>query len=312
MAKDINRRNFLKASSGFGLVAVGSYLDVRPAAADAQESLVIVEPRPGLRGAMMPVHFGQPDWPQPWPDPRGESHYHDVTGIAVSYLTDREQLSQYLPRPFELEGPPVVTVAYSMNRDITWLAGGHYNIVAVTVRARYPGNVDDVSGAYALAMWENLTDPILTGRELQGIPKTYGDIEDHRVFDGVWTTTLSVRGKTFLDLAASELTAMEPGPLQQLNAESSKRTLLGWKYIPNETGSGPVVSYATEFPISARHASAWSAKGHLKWYPQTWRENPMQAHIANAFHALPVKEIVGCLVSKSSTTLHTGKVRRLR
>jgi hypothetical protein len=38
----------------------------------------------------------------------------------------------------------------------------------------------------------------------------------------------------------------------------------------------------------------------------------MQAHIANALHALPVKEIVACLVSKSSTTLLAGKVRRLR
>lgn len=307
-----NRRNFLKASSTLGLVAVGSQLDVRQAAAETQDSLVTVEPRPGLRGSMMPVHFGQPDWPQPWPDPRGESHYHDVTGIAVSYLTDGERLSQYLPRPFELEGRPVVTVAYFMNRAITWLAGGHYNVVAVTVRARYAGNVDDVSGAYALAMWENLTDPILTGRELQGLPKTYGDIEDHRVFDGVWTTTLSVRGKTFLDLAASDLRTMEPERLQQLNTESSKRTLLGWKYIPNETGSGPVVSYATEFPMPARYTEAWSATGRLKWYPQTWRENPMQAHIANALHALPVKEIVACLVSKSSTTLLAGKVRRLR
>lgn len=291
---------------------MGSQLDLRRASAATDNDLITVEPRPGLRGSMMPVQFGQPDWPQPYPDPMGESHYHDVTGISVSYLTDTDKLTQYLPRPFELDGPPVVTVGYSMNRDITWLAGGQYNIVAVTVAARYAGNVDDVSGAYALAMWENLVDPILTGRELQGIPKTYGDIEDHRVFEGTWTTTLSVHGKTFLDLSASDLTAMPAEGLQKMNADGAKRTLLGWKFLPNETGTAPVVSYGTAFPMVVRFTEAWTAKGQIKWYPQIWRENPMQAHIANALHALPVKEIVACVVSKSSTTLLTGKVRRLR
>jgi len=220
-------------------------------------------------------------------------------------------LYQYLPHPYELDGPPIVTVAYTMNREITWLAGGEYNIVAASVRATYPGEIDKVSGNYFLVLWENLTDPILTGREKQGLPKIYGDIEDHQIFDGVWSTTLSNRGKTILDIRAANLTKMKPDQFEQLKANRIERAL-GWKYIPNEAGTGPIVSYATEYPISTIYKEAWSANGSLKWYTQTWEENPTQAHIVNALHSLPVKEIVSSLVSKSSKILLQGKVRRLR
>lgn len=312
MSKQFNRREFLKTSSTAGFVALASQLDVQGASANDQNSMLTVRSRLRSRSWLMPAHFGQPEWGQPWPDQPGELHYGDVTGISISYLTDGEQLSSYLPHPYELEGPPIVTVGYSMNRDITWLAGGEYNIVAVTVRATYPGEIDKVSGSYVLVMWENLTDPILAGREFQGIPKIYGEIEDHRIFNGVWRATLGNRGRTILDIQAANLVKIEPDQLQQLNARSAQGRMLGWKYIPDETGSGPIVSYATEFPMSTRYKEAWSAIGSLKWYPQTWEENPAQAHIVNAMHSLPIKRIVSSEVAKLSNTLLVGKVRRLR
>jgi len=312
MSKKISRRELLASSTVLGLAAVAFRVDAAQSPVEEPESLLTVRSRLEPQSWLMPAHFGPPAWAQPWPDPAGEAHYNDVTTIAIRYLTDGVQLRQYLPHPYQLDGPPVVTVTYSMNRGINWLAGGQYNIVGLTVRATYLGERDRVSGDYALVLWENLTDPILTGREIQGIPKIYGDIEDHRTFNGVMGTSLSSRGKTLLEIEAADLTEMEPTALEQLRAHGADGRLLGWKYIPNETASRPVVSYATEFPVSTRYSQAWSATGRLQWHPQVWAENPTQAHIVNAMHSLPVESIVSCTVTKGSKILHSGQVRRLR
>ena len=38
-------------------------------------------------------------------------------------------------------------------------------------------------------MWENLADPILTGRELQGIPKIFASIDDITIGDDRWSAS---------------------------------------------------------------------------------------------------------------------------
>ena len=312
MSKKISRRNFLTSSTVLGFAAIPFSVAAVELQEEEPEALLTVRSQLGQTGWLMPTHFGPPAWVQPWPDPSGEAHYNDVTGITIRYLTDGIKLRQYLPHPYELDGPPIVKVAYSMNRGITWLAGGQYNVLGLTVRATYIGEKDKISGDYALVLWENLTDPILAGRELQGIPKIYGDIEDHQTLNGVMRTSLSNRGNTMLEIEAADLAEMEPPAFEQLRADGADGRLLGWKYIPNETGSRPVISYATEFPISSQYSQAWSATGRFQWRQQKWAENPTQAHIVNAMYSLPVERIVSCTVTKGSKILHTGLVRRLR
>jgi acetoacetate decarboxylase len=198
-----------------------------------------------------------------------------------------------------------------MNRDISWLAGGNYNIIAVSTPATYPGEVDTVAGNYALILWENLTDPILPGREQQGVPKVYGEIDDHRAFKDTWRTALSNNGKTMLEMEAAGLKKMNPRAFKAFSAKSAKVNLLGWKYIPNETRSAPLLSYATVYPMSYRYREAWSATGSLRWHSRKWEELPTQAHIVNALHGLPLQEILSCTVSRASVTLHASKVRRV-
>ena len=312
MSQRISRRDFLASTTVLGFAAIPFSVAAVDHQADEPETLLTVRSQLGQEAWLMPAHFGPPAWPQPWPDPSGEARYNDVTTIAIRYLTDGDKLRHYLPHPYELNGPPIVQVTYSMNRGITWLAGGQYNVIGLTIHANYVGETDKVSGDYALVLWENLTDPILTGRELQGIPKIYGDIEDHQTFNGVMRTSLSRWGKTLLEIEAADLTEMEPAKLERLRADSTSGRLLGWKYIPNETGSQPIVSYATEFPITSQYSRAWSATGRVQWHQQKWAENPTQAHIVNAMYSLPVKKIVSCTVTKGSKILHSGLVRRLR
>ena len=90
---------------------------------------------------MMPFHFGARAG-------KGSALYGDVTTIAVSYLTDRKMLSEYLPEPFEVGPEPLVSVSYAMNREVAWLAGGCYNLVGVNVSAVFKGEVDHLAGSY--------------------------------------------------------------------------------------------------------------------------------------------------------------------
>ena len=306
------RRTFITTSTALGAAALTTPLAAQePEGKQANPWLTVVPRAESTTPWMMPAHFGMPAWQRPEDVALGDAQYDDVTMISIDYLTMEEKLKEYLPLPYELDGPPVVSVTYSMNRDISWLAGGDYNIIQVTVRARYPGENREVSGHYALVLWENLTTPILTGRELQGMPKIYGDIDNHRIFKGTWRTALSNHGKTMMEMEATDLKQMTAADFENYKSKHEKVNLMGWKYIPNENRSGPILSYATRFTISYRFRKAWSATGTLRWHARKWEELPTQAHIVNALEGLPIRKIVSCTVSNTSLTLHSSKVERL-
>jgi len=121
-----------------------------------------------------------------------------------------------------------------------------------------------------------------------------------------WRTSLSRNGHKILDIRASGLKPVPPDKIQPAHS-----LLLGWKYIPNETFTAPVVSYATAFPTGSKPEKAWTAQGSLEWHKNTWLQNPTQAHIVNAMQSLPIKEIRSCRVTQGSSSLGASQVRRL-
>jgi len=244
----------------------------------------------------MPFHFG----PRAR---RGSAVYNDVTTIAISYLTDRERLAKYLPAPFEVGPEALVTVSYALNREIEWLAGGCYNIIGVNVSAVFKGKVDEIAGSYALVLWENLTDPILTGREIQGIPKIFADIPDHTIYDGVWRTGASYRGHKIVDLVIKDLQPLPDAEVKNIETMARSGNWMGWKYIPKTGEPGAEVSHATLFPTEPTFKEAWIGAGEVTWHRLTWEQNPTQYHIANALEALPILEYRSAVVLKGSVNL---------
>jgi len=245
---------------------------------------------------MMPFHFG----PRPL---RGSAFYGDVTTMVITYLTDRKMLAEYLPEPFEVGDEPLVSVSYSRNRDVGWLAGWGYNIIGVNASAVFNGQEDHLAGSYCLVLWENLTDPILTGREKEGIPKIYADIPDHTVVEGVWRACASYRGHKIVDLSVEDLNPLPSDQVKELEQRSSEGNWMGWKYIPNPDGNGAEVSHATLFPTRSSYAAVWLAKGEVKWNRLTWEQNPTQFHIVNALERLPILEYRFAAVFKGSDNL---------
>lgn len=248
---------------------------------------------------MMPAHFG----PSPQ-SPKSSLWYRDVTAVTVAYLTDREQLSRYLPEPFVVADKAVITVTYARNREIDWLAGHGYNLIAVNAAAVFKGERDELEGNYTLVIWENLTDPILTGRELQGIPKIYADIPDHSVIDGEWHACAGHFGHKIMDIHVHNLRQ----PTEEELAADEQRAVgrdnpMGWRFLPGIMGFGETVSEATVYPSENVIEEAWVGEGRVDWQRLTWEQNPTQHHIVNALADLPVLEWLPATVARGSTNL---------
>ena len=67
-----------------------------------------------------------------------------------------------------------MTVAATYMKEIAWLAGRGYNTLGVSFPATFTGEEDEVTGNFLTVLWENLTDPIITGREELGFALSPG------------------------------------------------------------------------------------------------------------------------------------------
>ena len=248
---------------------------------------------------LMPAHFGAPrieGAPSGW--------YHDVTTMNVTYLTDRDKLGRHLPAPFAVGEEALVTVSYARSRKVDWLAGRGYNLISVNAAAVYNGEEDRLEGSFALVIWENLADPILTGRELTGIPKIFADIPDHVIDDNTWRCGASHFGSEILDMSIGGVRQPSSEEIAAAQAaQEGKDNPMGWRYIPAVGGFGAALSEPTIFPSENVITAAYVGTGTIRWNHLTWEQNPTQFHIVNALADLPVLEYRPAFITKGSTNL---------
>lgn len=249
---------------------------------------------------VMPAHFG----PR-YTGAKTSGWYHDVTAIIVPYLTDRDLLAAYIPPPYQLPEEAVLNVYYACNRNIDWLAGHGYNMIAVNTPVTFQGKNEVLEGTYSLVIWENLTDPILVGREVQGIPKVYADIPDHSVNNAEWRVNASHFGHKIIDMSLKNAHPVSEADVAAGNdAMRGKNNPMAWRFIPALGGYGsPRVNEATTFPSEDTFKEIWVGEGHVDWQQLAWEQNPTQYHIVNALNALPVLEYRPAMVTKGSTNL---------
>jgi acetoacetate decarboxylase len=248
---------------------------------------------------MMPAHFG----PR-YMGPTSTGWYHDVTAMSVSYVTDRKRLAALLPERFEVAETPVISVFYACNRNIDWLAGHGYNMIGVKTDVIYRGEEETLEGAYSLVIWENLTDPILAGRELQGIPKIYADIPDHSINGGTWRCNASHFGHKIMDMEITNIRAPELEELAAAGkANEGKDNPMAWRYLQKAGELDPRVDEYTTFPSEDHITQIMLGEGTLDWSRLTWEQNPTQFHIVNAMKDLPILEYRPAAITKGSTNL---------
>ena len=251
---------------------------------------------------LMPAHFGG--------TPLASWTYAEVTTVGISYRTDRDALSRYIPQCF-IATDPVVEIGYAMNRGVEWMAGGGYNLVAVNVPVEYRDGAERISGSYALVVWESDPTPILGGREQTGIPKIFADVADLHVLGDRILGNVSFDGSTFLRISARRGDALTQAELADLNRNGGHLDWFGWRYIPNSGRPGAALNHPTLYPIEYDYTAGWRADGDVDWQLLTWEQNPTQAHIIEALGHLPVEAYTGCLVTVGSQQIRVDKAREL-
>ena len=264
--------------------------------------------QPG-RMYMMPTYFGPAPGPRQGPEGGGFDCRDTplATSYSVSFLTRAEQLDALLPPGFRLDGEPVVTVTVTYLTEIEWLAGRGYNTLGVSFPAEYQGRRDRARGPFLAVLWENLADPILTGREQLGFSKIYCGIPPAVVLKGETRCAAEWLGFTFMDMC---LTDMETAPAAEIEervvedktpvekdkddaSEGNHPLLAGtlhYKYIPRTGEWGRAdAEYAVLTPSAAPNrkvTAQWNGKGRVRFHRAAWQDLPTQYHIVNAFEEL--------------------------
>ena len=243
----------------------------------------------------MPAHFGPT--PGPRQGPNGEKFAdvdtpHSVLA-SVSFLTDRAKLEDILPPGFALDGEPVVTVEMRHMTELEWLAGRGYNTFGVSFPARYDGTRDHIAAPFLAVLWENLPDPILSGRDELGFSKIYAELPPPRMLRGRRIYEAGWLGHNFATMELSDLKDVQPSALPV--PRSGGR--LHYKYIPRTGAPGEAdVAYATFTPptgYNVKILSAAQGRGTVQFHRSTWEELPTMAHIVNALAELPQLEMRG-------------------
>lgn len=257
----------------------------------------------------MPTHFGPRTGPRFGPEGRTFECKDNPksTSISVSFLTNSEQLQAFLPPGFALNGEPVVSVSGGYMKEIEWLAGRGYNTLGVSFPVVFNGEVDRATGSFLTVLWENLTDPILTGREELGFSKIYCELPEPLTFKGETHCTASWLGFKFMDMhvRATEQVPVpnSPSPPKQDTSQQPLTGTLHYKYMPRTGEWGTAdVAYAVLTPASTPNRVVkehWRGEGTVQFHEARWEDLPTQYNIVNAFHALEIIEWRGASIVKT-------------
>ena len=273
--------------------------------------------RPGLI-YRMPASFGPRTGPRQGPDGRKFTCVDapKATTIAVSFLSDVDQLNALLPDGFSLAGEPIVSVSASYTTEIEWLAGRGYNMLGVRMPATFRGAKDEVTGNFLCVLWENLTDPILTGRDELGVPKIWCELPEPTEKDGRTHLTASWLGFRFLDLTVDETVELTRDEIDAGEDGQRGEGDLHLKYIPKTGDWGKAdVRYVTHIPAATPNKKIlqqWSASGKVQFHHARWEDMPTQYNIVNALADLPILEYRDASVTKTTGGKDLSDVRILR
>ena len=258
---------------------------------------------------MMPTHFGPMSGPRQGPGGKMfafEQDQRKCMTVSVSFLTNAAQLKEFLPPGFELMGEPVVTVFETYIKEIDWLAGRGYNVLGVNFPVVYQGQKDRAVGPFLTVLWENLTDPILTGREQLGFSKIYCELPEPVVYNGETHCTASWMGFRFLDIKLTQMKEVAPAdypPPPSLPTDGVLSGTIHYKYIPRTGEWGKEdVAYAVLSPAPEKPnppQSLMQGEGTVEFHRARWEDLPTQYMVVNAFSSLEIKEYRGASIEHS-------------
>lgn len=180
-----------------------------------------------------------------------------------------------------------------------------FHIHGVQYRRRDDDDGSMVQGSYCPVLFENLTDPILSGREELGWPKLFSDIAVQRPSETEYHAQVSWNGVQWASFSMTMLKNQDVSTNVSEHEYKSKN-LLVHKYMPATTNQPcrekadadyAVLVNASSSPAVVEQRMRTSA-AKLDIIPRNERELPTLYPIVNRLAELPVLEIVEATVEK--------------
>ena len=217
--------------------------------------------------------------------------YGRVTAMTVTFRTEAERAARLLPAPFRLD-EPLVSISITQCEDVDWLAGWSYNLIGLDVSAVFDGERDrDVPGTFCVVMWENMTEPILGGRDHSGVPKVYASIPNLMRHGDTCRGSASHFGHPILESSVTGLSMLSNDQCRELEDARRQSNWMNLKYFPNVHNDGADVCYACTYPSSGTCTEAWQGHGHIRFFPSSFERNPTQYVLINLLAELPILEV---------------------
>ncbi len=253
----------------------------------------------GLRDyRRMPAGFGPTPGPRNLPADREHLRYTAKSvSISITARTDHDALSAILPDALMLGEHALLNISVVQLRELGWLAGRGYNILALAVPVVSRAD-PSVSGNLLPVLWENLAEPILTGREEIGYPKIFADLPDPVYADGGCSGIARWDGFEFFNFEMRELRPEDPPSAPP----AAPPRIFTHKYLPSTFKEGRAdISYLTSSngpgehreirtgtePV-IEHLGGERGKGSFAFRHARWEDMPTQFHIVNRLADLPL------------------------
>ncbi|OTA99249.1 hypothetical protein M426DRAFT_27709 [Hypoxylon sp. CI-4A] len=266
---------------------------------------------PGLHHRM-PVVFG------PFPGPRQAYDGHPRDGSSstskeayITFKTPQSGLANLLPPGFSFqetsssEKSAYVTIASKRLDNLEWLGFRGYNLLSVYIHGVQCAAPDGTlhKGTFIPVLWEDLADPIISGREELGFPKLFADLAISEA-QGSYHMSASWQGSRFADFSVEGLREAEGNaPSLAPPAAGADDGWLLHRYMPTTGRPGiaevdyPVfVPYAEERKIQkvSTVRRFVGSTGEIKWYPLDWLALPTLHHIVKRLAEIPVVSVEAC------------------
>jgi acetoacetate decarboxylase len=240
--------------------------------------------------------------------------YASVESLMLQYETDPDAIAPLLPEPFEPGKSSQVNVLFTNNNGVDFMAGGGYRFAGIGVAAQFDGDIGHLEGGYVLAMPEDHTLPIITGREWLGMPKFFTDISPIRVLeDGHLRCEASLWGHLLFGIEIDPpLKKQNPLVRRAASARSTNTPSFGYKYIASLNGP-PDADYPTVMWTDTKIDTLWLGDSGRFYIGNPTREDIGDyTPLLDVLRTLPVHKVVQTAHSFGSMVLRNDKNGRLR
>ena len=257
-----------------------------------------------------------------------------VRTLSIRFRSSRTFLQNLLPPGFAFTSPATnvsASISCTTLSGLTWLGGRGYDHLGLYIHGVHYAKMDGskVFGTYLAVLFENMADPIITGRDELGFPKVFADIQImEAVSASDFQIALSWMGAEFGRFDIKGLKE-KPAVANGVNGETSaparpdpgppppppEQGHLVFRYVPSVGEFRKTdARYAVLAPYPERDPSSETfetTSASMQFQALDWQTLPTLHNIASTLATMPVYGIEKAEMSKGTQVSDLSGVRRI-